>query len=102
MQGINRVRLEEFSFALAVVLTPPVVARELWRLIKPHGNAHAGQPLHLTAQLMPGLLGMVCSFAAGLLALKFLSRLLESGRWTFFGYYCLVASAGVFVLDALG
>ena len=32
--GINKERVEEFSFALAVVLTPPVIAREVWRLLK--------------------------------------------------------------------
>ena len=41
---------------------------------------------------------MVFSFVAGLLALKWLSRWLEGGRWKFFGYYCLVAAAGVLVL----
>jgi undecaprenyl-diphosphatase len=48
--------------------------------------------LHL---FMPGLAGMVLSFIAGLAALKFLSHWLEGGRWKFFGFYCLVAAAGV-------
>ena len=100
IQGINRVRMEEFSFALAVILTPPVVGRGLLRLLKTHGPTEP--PLHLASLLMPGMLGMVCSFAAGLLALKFLSRLLENGRWTFFGYYCLAASAGVFLMNRCG
>ena len=38
---------------------------------------------------------MVFSFLAGLLALKWLSRWLEGGRWKFFGIYCLVAAAVV-------
>jgi hypothetical protein len=41
---------------------------------------------------------MVCSFGAGFVALKLLSSLLEAGRWKFFGFYCLLASAGVFAL----
>ena len=94
--GINKMRMEEFSFALAVVLTPLVIGRELLRLLKAH--AETGQSLHAGPLLAPGLVGMVCSFIAGLLALKFLSRLLETGRWRFFGYYCLVASVGVFFL----
>ena len=95
--GINRVRMEEFSFALAVVLTPPVIARELLRLLKTKGP---GTPtIHLLPLLTPGVIGMVCSFGAGLLALKFLSRLLENGRWTFFGYYCLLAAAAIFALN---
>ena len=32
--GVSRVRAEAFSFALAVVLTPPVIAREALRLVR--------------------------------------------------------------------
>jgi undecaprenyl-diphosphatase len=38
---------------------------------------------------------MVFSFLAGLIALRWLSRWLEHGRWYLFGIYCLVASAVV-------
>jgi undecaprenyl-diphosphatase len=41
---------------------------------------------------------MILSFAAGLLALKWLSRWLEAGRWKYFGCYCLVAAAGVLAI----
>ena len=44
----------------------------------------------------PSLLGMVFAFLAGLVALKWLSRWLEGGRWYFFGIYCLAAAAAVF------
>jgi undecaprenyl-diphosphatase len=98
--GITRRQIEEFSFALAVVLTPIVVIRELWRLIKAHPEITQGP--ELVKLLMPGLLGMVCSFVAGFLALKLLSRVLESGRWKYFGYYCLIAAVAVFVLAHAG
>jgi len=98
--GIERRRIEEFSFALAVVLTPLVIGKELLRLIKAHPElTHSGQLVKLS---MPGLVGMVCSFGAGLVALKLLSAWLESGRWKFFGYYCLAAAVVVFVLSRLG
>jgi undecaprenyl-diphosphatase len=100
LAGIHKARMEEFSFALAVVLTPVVIGRELLRLLKAH--AGAAQSFHVMPLLAPGVVGMVCSFGAGLLALKFLSRLLETGRWTYFGYYCLVAATGVFVLARAG
>ena len=45
---------------------------------------------------------MVCAFLAGLLALKWLSRWLEGGRWYLFGIYCLVAASAVFVLHCRG
>jgi undecaprenyl-diphosphatase len=89
--GLPKQKLEEFSFALAVVLTPAAIAQETHRLIKAHALSK-DSALHL---LTPGLVGMIFSFAAGLLALKWLSRWLEGGRWKFFGFYCLVAAAGV-------
>ena len=95
--GVGRVRMEEFSFALAVVLTPPVLAKEFLRLHK--YNATAAEPLHWSHLVTPGLVGMACSFVAGLVALKFLGRLLESGRWKFFGYNCLVAAIALLVFS---
>jgi undecaprenyl-diphosphatase len=94
--GIERRQIEEFSFALAVVLTPLVVGKELLRLVKAHPAMTKGP--ELVKLLTPGLVGMVCSFVAGYLALKLLSRLLEAGHWKYFGYYCLVAAAVVFGL----
>jgi len=101
LMGILRSRAEEFSFALAVILTPVVVIREIWMLIKQHkemaGAGETGIQSSLAPLFMPGLLGMVFSFAAGLIALVWLSKWLEEGRWKYFGYYCLVA-AGVVLL----
>jgi undecaprenyl-diphosphatase len=94
--GIERRQIEEFSFALAVVLTPLVVGDEFWRLMKAHPETVHGSAL--AKLLTPGLVGMVCSFVAGYAALKLLSRLLEAGRWKYFGYYCLAASVVVFGL----
>jgi undecaprenyl-diphosphatase len=90
--GLPKQKLEEFSFALAVVLTPPIIAKEAKRLLQDHVLSDHQSALHL---FLPGLVGMIFSFAAGLLALKWLSRWLEGGRWKFFGFYCLVAAAGV-------
>ena len=95
--GLSRSLAEDFSFALAVVLTPAVIAIETHRLLK--AKAAAGGTLQLGSLLAPGLLGMVFSFVAGLLALKLLSDWLENGRWKYFGYYCLVAAAAVFAVS---
>jgi undecaprenyl-diphosphatase len=43
----------------------------------------------------PILLGTFCAFLAGLMALEWLSRWLERGRWYWFGIYCLLASGVV-------
>jgi undecaprenyl-diphosphatase len=90
--GVSRRRAEEFSFALAVVLTPPVIAKEAYRLYKSAAGVSAAAPAQLWHFVTPSLLGMVLSFVAGLGALVWLSRWLEQGRWHLFGAYCLFAS----------
>jgi undecaprenyl-diphosphatase len=97
---VGRRRMEEFSFALAVVLTPPVIVREAWRLFKSHSET--SQSTHLLQVALPGMFGLVCSFVAGWFALRLLSNWLEAGRWKFFGYYCVVAAIVVFGLALAG
>jgi undecaprenyl-diphosphatase len=80
-------------------LTPPVVARELLRLAKAeHVNGSAA----LASAMIPGIFGAFCAFVAGLLALKWLSKWLEGGRWYLFGLYCLIAAVVVAVLHRAG
>jgi undecaprenyl-diphosphatase len=101
--GATRERAERFSFALAVILTPAVVGREVLRLLHAaHEAKAAGAPLDLHASLVGALLGMVFAFFAGLAGLKWLSAWLEHGRWYLFGIYCLVASCVVFYLHTIG
>ena len=97
MTGVSRKMSEEFSFALAVILTPPVILKEVLRLFG--HNAAAAEPVHLGAMLLPGLIGMVFSFVAGLFALRWLSAWLGSNKWHFFGYYCLAAALFCFCLS---
>ena len=97
LAGAPKSAAEVFSFALAVVLTPPVIAREALRL----GRAHLDHDT-LLAAVMPSLLGAALAFLAGLVALKWLSRWLEGGRWYLFGIYCLVASGVVALLHRAG
>jgi undecaprenyl-diphosphatase len=99
LAGVAKSRAESFSFALAVVLTPPIVARELLRLV--HAQRIEGAA-DLAAAVFPSLLGAVCAFLAGLVALKWLSQWLEGGRWYLFGIYCLVAAATVAALHTMG
>ena len=100
--GVAREKAEEFSFALAVVLTPPVIAREVTRLLKAHALSVTALGSQLTSLLLPSLLGMILSFFAGLMALQWLSSWLEKGRWHFFGFYCLGAAAIIFGLYQIG
>lgn len=93
--GVGRKLAEEFSFALAVVLTPVAIARSLHKLHKATGEFHP-------ATLTPGLIGMGFAFISGLIALRWLSSWLEHGRWHLFGYYCLFFAAVVASLAAIG
>jgi undecaprenyl-diphosphatase len=101
LRGISRELAEDFSFALAVLLTPPVILLEFYRLWK--AMQLPGQlNLSLWSLVVPSMLGMVFSFLAGLLALCWLSSWLEKGRWKYFGGYCLFASGVVLVLSLRG
>jgi undecaprenyl-diphosphatase len=104
LAGAAKARAESFSFALAVVLTPPVVYHELSRLLQSRHEllAAGGTPDSLSIALLPCLLGMLFSFAAGLLALRWLSRWLDAGRWYLFGLYCLAASIAVCIMYLQG
>ena len=97
--GLTKAGAETFSFALAVVLTPPAVVRESLRLV------HA-ERLEGAADLGPvalmSVLGALVAFGAGLVALKWLSGWLERGRWYLFGIYCLAAATAVYCLHGAG
>jgi undecaprenyl-diphosphatase len=95
LENIQRRRVEAFSFALAVILTPPVVGREALRL---HHAAHGS----FASAALPSLLGAAFAFLAGLVALKWLSSWLERGRWYYFGIYCILFSGVVFYLHSRG
>jgi undecaprenyl-diphosphatase len=101
LSGIARLTAEEFSFALAVIITPAVIAREVLMVLNERSTAAAaegGVQAALSQLFFPGLVGMGLSFVAGLLALRWLSSWLERGRWKYFGIYCLVAAAVVLVV----
>jgi len=67
-----------------------------------HAEAGASLSHILQPALMPSVLGAVFAFLAGLLALKWLSRWLEAGKWHYFGIYCLAAAAVVAYLHHAG
>jgi undecaprenyl-diphosphatase len=104
LTGLTKARAEAFSFALAVILTPAAIAKEVMRVVHQHhvDAQLASNNVHILGAFLPSLIGMLCSFLAGLLALKWLSRWLESGRWYLFGVYCLIAAAVVFALHHVG
>jgi undecaprenyl-diphosphatase len=86
--GIEKRRLEEFSFALAVVLTPIIIAKELMRLLK--AQPEITQSSHFSScglaswewfQFCLGSLGAMAALAlAGRGALEAFRLLLPGGR----------------------
>ena len=97
--GVAKARAEDFSFALAVILTPAVVGREALRVLH---TEHESGTAAFAGVAGPALVGAVLAFLAGLVALKWLSQWLEHGRWYLFGVYCLVAAAAVGALYIAG
>jgi undecaprenyl-diphosphatase len=95
LSGLPRMKAEQFSFALAVILTPAVIAHEGKRLLDAN---QAGAHLPIRELMTPGLFAMVTSFFAAVLALVLLSRVLEGGQWKLSGYYCLLAAGTVLFL----
>ena len=100
--GTSKQSVENFSFALAVILTPPVVIREVMRLVTSRQALVVSGTGPVLSLFLPGLLGLVCSFLAGLLALQWLTRWLDRGKWHYFGYYCLCAAVVVLILHRMG
>jgi undecaprenyl-diphosphatase len=98
MRGVSRPLAEDFSFALGVAITPFALADRALKLSKLAGQGE----VVASDVIVQGLVGMVFSFLAGLVALRFLSSVLENGRWAWFGYYCLIFAAVVYLAAMQG
>jgi undecaprenyl-diphosphatase len=70
--SVAKPRSEMFSFALAVVLTPALVAREAIRLV--HAE-HISGTATLASAAFPNLLGVAFAFLAGRIAQKWLQSM---------------------------
>ena len=83
LAGVPKPDAEAFSFALAVVLTPAVVAREALRLVRVHPAGSGSAP----AAFAPGILGAVLAFCrpAGIEMAEPLVR-----RWTLVSLWYLL------------
>ncbi len=103
IRGIPQALSEEFSFALAIFITPPVILLEFRRLLHhSQANLMGEASVDWGPLLLPGALGMALSFLSGWIALRFLSKRLENGQWKFFGYYCYFFAAVLAISSAVG
>ncbi len=75
MTGISKKQAAEFSFILSIpaILAATVVELDTSIMLAPEY-----------------LIGMLCSFLAGLFTIKFLIKLISEGKFHLFGYYCLI------------
>lgn len=90
--GIPKNTIENFSFALSVALTPPIIIRAYMRLYTANNAALLSSSIDISNLIIQSTIGIIISFTVGILALKWLSAWLENGRWYIFGIYCLCAS----------
>lgn len=95
LSGLNKAVAETFSFALAIILTPPLFLRELLRLRK---EVASGDLEGIQGVFIVGSIGFLVSAVSGYFALKWLSRWVEQGKWGYFAYYCAALSLVVFAL----
>lgn len=106
LTGATKRQSEVFSFALVIILTPAAIAKETLRALhQQHAAASTLVPasaLDVHGIFLPSIIGMVFSFLAGLVALRWLSGWLENGRWYLFGIYCILASVVVYSLYLKG
>lgn len=78
---VTPIQAARFSFLLSV----PVIAGAT--LLKTKDLASGGFTL---GYMVPILVGTMVAFLSGYVAIKFLFRIIEKGRFIFFSYYCLV------------
>ncbi len=87
--GLRQELAAEFSFLLAI---PAIIGAMLIELLKIHR-----QPIDFSL-LGPYLLGSLLALITGVIALRWLLRLLQNGRLGYFAYYCW--GLGLFALFA--
>lgn len=88
--GLTRESAATFSFLLAV---PALIGAGLYECLKVATKSDFVQP----ASTLNLAIGVVVSFLVGLGALWFLVRMLERGRFSLFGWYCIALGIGVVI-----
>ncbi|MFI3261996.1 MAG: undecaprenyl-diphosphate phosphatase [Rikenellaceae bacterium] len=84
--GVKREDVSKFSFLMVLI---PIIGMNFLDIVK-------GEAAESTIGTMPLIVGFVSSFLAGLFACKAMIRLVNSGKFIWFAYYC--AAAGIAVI----
>jgi undecaprenyl-diphosphatase len=80
-RGIKREKAAEFSFLLSL---PAILGATALKLKDVLNESNPSFNLWIY------LIGMVCAFLFGCLAIKFLLNVIRKGKFEFFGYYCFL------------
>jgi undecaprenyl-diphosphatase len=80
-RGIKREKAAEFSFLLSLPAILGATALKLKDVLNQNNPSF---------NLWIYLIGMVCAFLFGCLAIKFLLNVIRKGKFEFFGYYCFL------------
>ncbi len=75
MSGVSKKEAAEFSFLLSI---PAILAATILEL----DTSILFSPIYLV--------GMLCSFTSGLIAIHYLLKIISKGKFYMFGYYCLI------------
>ncbi|MDL2320357.1 undecaprenyl-diphosphate phosphatase [Alistipes sp. OttesenSCG-928-B03] len=86
MQGVRREEVSKFSFLMVLI---PIIGMNL---LEAFGGGFSGG----SVDIAPILVGFVTAFATGLLACRWMIRLVNRGKLVWFAVYCVVA--GLFSL----
>lgn len=86
--GISRKEAARFSFLLAI---PAIAGSMVFTLADLFTGNVAGPGIGIL------LVGMITAFVIGYLAIKFLLKILESGKFSLFAPYCLIVAALVLI-----
>jgi undecaprenyl-diphosphatase len=78
LTGIKKEKAAEFSFLLSV---PAVLGANVLEILKSGGGA-----IFSTNYIV----GIICSFIAGIVCIKLLLNILSNSKLKYFGYYCIV------------
>lgn len=98
MLGQDRTSAATFSFLMAI---PVIGGVGLLKIVSMIRDASSGQPSELTTPISLLLIGALVAFVVGIIALKFLIRLLDRGRFHWFAWWCIPVGICVVIWQML-
>ena len=86
--GINKEKAARFSFLMAI----PIIFGKMSKDIL------SGEIIYSNASLMPLMFGFISAFVTGLIACKWMLRLVKNSELKYFSYYCLLLGLIIIII----